>query len=380
MHIELTDIQREIQRTCRDFAAKELIPHARKWDEEHHYPAAAVKQLGELGLMGVAIPEQWGGTGLDTVAYAVAMEEISRGCAGTGVIMSVNNSLWSDPINKFGTDAQKEKWLKPFASGQKLGAFALTEPQSGSDAGEMKTTAKRQGDFYLLNGSKNFITNGPQADAIIVFAMTDAPKKHKGISAFIVPCDAPGFSRAKSDNKLGIRASHSCTIFMEDCKVPVENRLGGEGDGFKVAMATLDGGRIGIASQALGIARAALEEALAYSRERKAFGKPISEHQAIAFMLADMATELDAARLLVWHAATLKDQGVRHSKESAMAKVYASEMSTRVAHKAIQIFGGYGYTKEYDAERHYRDARITEIYEGTSEIQRIVIAASLLKD
>ncbi len=380
MQIELTDIQREIQKTCRDFAAKELTPNARKWDEEHTFPQAAVKELGQLGLMGVAIPEQWGGAGLDSVSYAVAMEEISRGCASTGVIMSVNNSLWCDPINKFGTDAQKEKWLKPFASGQKLGSFALTEPQSGSDAAEMKTTARRQGDYYVLDGSKNFITNGPQADAVLVFAMTDIAKRHKGISAFLVPTDAKGFSRAKPDNKLGIRASHSCSLFFEDCKIPVENRIGAEGDGFKVAMATLDGGRIGIASQALGIARAAFEEALAYSRERRAFGKPISEHQAIAFMLADMATELDAARLLVWNAACLKDKGARYSKESAMGKVYASEMASRVAHKAIQIFGGYGFTKEYDAERHYRDARITEIYEGTSEIQRIVISASLLKE
>jgi butyryl-CoA dehydrogenase len=317
---------------------------------------------------------------MDNVSYALAMEEISRGCAGTGVIMSVNNSLYCDPLLKFGTDAQKQRFLAPFARGERLGAFALTEPMSGSDAAEMRTVAERRGGEYVLSGSKNFITNGPQADVILVFAMTDRARGHKGISAFLVPTDAAGFTRGKPDEKVGIRASGSCTVFFEGCAVPEAQRLGAEGEGFKVAMATLDGGRIGIAAQALGIARAALEEAIAYAKERKAFGQPISQFQAIQFMLADMATELDAARLLTLRAAWMKDRGVRHSAESAMAKLFASEMCERVTSKAIQIHGGYGYVKEYDAERHWRDSRITEIYEGTSEIQRLVISAAVLKD
>jgi butyryl-CoA dehydrogenase len=380
MDIELTEEQRQVRDLCRDFAAKELRPNARRWDRDHEFPAAAVKKLGEMGLMGVAVPPEWGGAGMDNVAYALAMEEISAGCAGTGVILSVSNSLYCDPVLKFGTDGQKAEFLAPFARGERLGAFALTEPMSGSDAAEMRTMAERRGGDYLLSGSKNFITNGPQADVILVFAMTDRARGHKGISAFLVPTDAKGFARAKPDEKVGIRASGSCTIYLEGCAVPERCRLGGEGDGFKIAMATLDGGRIGIAAQALGIARAAFEEAAAYAKERKAFGQPIAGFQAIQFMLADMATEIDAARLLVWRAATLKDRGVRHSSESAMAKLYASEMSERVTSKAIQIHGGYGYVKEYDAERHWRDSRITEIYEGTSEIQRLVISAALLKD
>jgi butyryl-CoA dehydrogenase len=339
-----------------------------------------VKQLAEMGLLGVAIPSEWGGAGMDNVSYVVAMEEISRGCAGTGVIMSVSNSLYCDPVMKFGTDAQKKEFLVPFARGEKLGAFALTEPMSGSDAAEMLTVAVRRGDEYVLDGTKNFITNGPQADAILVFAMTDKAKRHKGISAFLVPTDVKGFSRGKPDEKVGIRASGSCSIFFESCALPARYRLGGEGDGFKIAMSTLDGGRIGIASQALGIARAAFEEAVAYAKERKAFGQPISQFQAIQFMLADMATELDAARLLTLRAATMKDRGVRHSAESSMAKLFASEMSERVTSKALQIHGGYGYVKEFDVERHWRDSRITEIYEGTSEIQRVVISSAVLKD
>jgi butyryl-CoA dehydrogenase len=295
--------------------------------------------------------------------------------------MSVNNSLYCDPILKYGTDAQKEAFLKPFASGEKLGCFGLTEPESGSDAGTMKTIAVKQRDgSYVINGAKNWITNGPQADAVVLFVMTAPEKLNKGISAFVLNTNTPGFVKAKPDRKLGICASHSCSIFFEDMKVPASSLLGKENEGFKVAMSTLDGGRIGIAAQALGIARAAFEEALAYSKERKSFGKTISEHQAIQFMLSDMATEVDAARLLIWQAACLKDKGVRHTTESAMAKLYASEMSGRVTTKAIQIHGGYGYSKEYDAERHFRDARITEIYEGTSEIQRLVIAGNLLKD
>jgi butyryl-CoA dehydrogenase len=380
MDFQLSDEQRQVQELCRVFAETELRPSARRWDAEHRFPREAVRQLAEMGLLGVAVPSEWGGAGMDNVSYALAMEEISRGCAGTGVIMSVNNSLYCDPLLKFGTAEQKERFLSPFARGERLGAFALTEPMSGSDAAEMRTVAERRGGAYVLSGSKNFITNGPQADVILVFAMTDRAKGHRGISAFLVPTDLPGFTRGKPDEKVGIRASGSCTVFFEACAVPETYRLGAEGEGFKIAMATLDGGRIGIAAQALGIARAALEEATAYAKDRKAFGQPIAQFQAIQFMLADMATELDAARLLTLRAAAMKDRGVRHTAESAMAKLFASEMSERVTSKALQIHGGYGYVKEYDAERHWRDSRITEIYEGTSEIQRLVIAASVLKD
>jgi butyryl-CoA dehydrogenase len=380
MNFELTDVQRDIQKMCRDFAAKELIPNARKWDEQHEWPTDAVKKLAELSLLGVAVPEQHGGAGLDALCYVLAMEEISRGCASTGVIMSVNNSLYCDPILKFGTEAQKKQWLEPFARGEKLGSFGLTEPQAGSDAGAQQTVAVKKGDRYIVNGSKNWITNGPKADAILLFTMTNKPAGHKGITAFVVPTDSKGFKRMAPDKKMGICAAWSCTMYFEDLEVPTENMIGKEGEGFKVALATLDGGRIGIAAQALGIARAALEEAIVYSGERKAFDKYLRDHQAIQFMIADMSTELDAARLLVHRAALLKDKGVRHSPESSMAKLYASEMASRVANKALQIFGGMGYSKEMDAERHVRDAHITEIYEGTSEIQRIVVSAGLLKD
>jgi len=380
MNFELTDVQREIQRMCREFAAKELTPNARKWDEHHTWPSDAVKKLAELSLLGVAVSEKYGGAGLDNVCYALAMEEISRGCASTGVIMSVNNSLYCDPVSKFGTEAQKEEFLAPFARGDKLGCFGLTEPEAGSDAAAQQTIAVRRGDEFVINGSKNWITNGPKADAIVLFTMTNKEAGNKGITAFLVPTNTPGFTRAEPDKKMGISAAWSCSMFFEDMRVPAKNILGKEGEGFKVAMSTLDGGRIGIASQALGIARAAYEEAVRYSGERKSFGKPIREHQAIQFMIADMAMEIDAARLLVWRAALLKDKGVRHSAESAMAKLYASEMASRVANKALQVHGGMGYSKEMDAERHVRDARITEIYEGTSEIQRIVISANVLKE
>ncbi|HET7755422.1 MAG TPA: acyl-CoA dehydrogenase [Anaeromyxobacteraceae bacterium] len=380
MDIQLTEEQRQVRELCREFAEAELKPNARRWDEKHEFPRDAVKKLAEMGLLGVAIPPEWGGAGMDNVSYAIAMEEISRGCAGTGVIMSVNNSLYCDPVMKFGTDQQKQEFLTPFAAGERLGCFALTEPMSGSDAAEMRTTAERRGGEYVLNGTKNFITNGPQADVILLFAMTDRSKGHRGITAFLVPTELTGFSRGRPDDKVGIRASGSCSVFFEDCVIPERYRLGGEGEGFKVAMSTLDGGRIGIGAQALGIARAALEEAVAYAKDRKAFGQPIANFQAIQFMLADMATEVDAARLLVWRAASMKDRGVRFSAEAAMAKLFASEMSERVTSKALQIHGGYGYVKEFDVERHWRDSRITEIYEGTSEIQRLVISASVLKD
>jgi butyryl-CoA dehydrogenase len=380
MKLELTEEQQQVKDLCRNFADGELKPHAREWDDKHHFPAEAVRKLGELGLLGVAIPSEWGGAAMDNVTYALAMEEISRGCAGTGVIMSVNNSLYCDPILKYGTDEQRTKFLAPFARGERLGCFALTEPMSGSDAGEMRTTAVARGDEYVINGAKNFITNGPQADAVLLFAMTDRSRAHKGITAFLVPADAKGVTRGKPDEKVGIRASGTCTLFFEDCVVPRQLRLGQEGEGFKIAMSTLDGGRIGIAAQALGIARAAFEEARSYAKERKSFGQEIAKFQAIQFMLADMATEIDAARLLILRAAAMKDRGQRHSTESAMAKLFASEMAERVTSKALQIHGGYGYTKDFDVERHWRDSRITEIYEGTSEIQRVVIASGILKD
>lgn len=380
MNFQPTDTQREIQKMCREFAARELTPNARRWDEEHAWPTDAVKKLGELSLLGVAVSEEWGGAGLDNVSYALAIEEISRGCASTGVIMSVNNSLYCDPVSKFGTDEQKKEFLAPFARGEKLGCFGLTEPEAGSDAAAQQTMAVRQGDHYVINGSKNWITVGPKADAIVLFTMTNKEAGNRGITAFLVPTNTPGFNRQPPDKKMGISAAHSCTIYLEDVKVPAKNILGKEGEGFKVAMSTLDGGRIGIAAQAVGIARAALEEAIQYSGERKTFGKAIREHQAIQFMLADMATEIDAARLLYLRAALMKDRGERHSQQSAMAKLYASEMANRVTNKALQIHGGMGYSKEMDVERHVRDARITEIYEGTSEIQRIVISANVLKD
>ena len=368
-----------LQQTARDFATREVEPRAKKLDREGEWPTDLVARLAELGMMGIAIPTEYGGAGFDHVGYALAIEEVSRGCASLGVIMSVNNSLACDPIARHGSEEQKRTFLAPMASGKTLGCFGLTEPMSGSDAGTMATFAERDGDGWILNGSKNFITNGPYADLIVVFAMTTRNIGSRGITAFIVPTDTPGFSTSKPDEKLGIHAAHSCSVFFEGCRIPDSQRLGAQGEGFKVAMSTLDGGRIGIAAQALGIARAAYEKALAYSKERKAFGAPLSDKQAIQFMLADMATDLDAARLLVHRAAYLKDQKIRNTKESAMAKLFASEMSHRVTHKALQIFGGLGYTSECDAERHYRDARITEIYEGTSEIMRIVISANVLK-
>ncbi|GAC1394605.1 MAG: acyl-CoA dehydrogenase [Polyangiales bacterium] len=387
MDLDLSEEQRMIRDTARDFAVKEIEPKAAELDKSGRWPSEIVPKMADLGLMGIAVPSELGGAGMDAVSYALAMEEICRACASCGVIMSVNNSLYCDPVLKYGTDAQKERWLAPYAAGKKLGCFGLTEPMSGSDAQTMATVAHKKGDGWVINGSKNWITNGPHADTILVFAITERPAggtaekpggkvKH---TAFLIDKGTKGYTQAPHDEKLGIHAAHSCTVFFENVEVPDAQRLGNVGDGFKIAMSTLDGGRIGIACQAIGIARAAFEAAVAYAKERKSFGTPIANHQAIAFMLADMATEIDAARLLVWRAATMKDRGVRHTAESAIAKLFASEMATRVTHKAIQIFGGYGYSQEYPVERHYRDARITEIYEGTSEIQRIVIAASTLK-
>ncbi|HAN30990.1 MAG TPA: acyl-CoA dehydrogenase [Myxococcales bacterium] len=374
MEFALSEIQQMVQETAKAFADNELLPIAAEIDKSGQYPASQVQKLAELGFLGVAVQERWGGAGFDNLSYAIAMEEISRGCASTGVIMSVNNSLVCDPIKKFGNDEQKAKWLRPLAQGKRLGCFALSEPGSGSDAAGMRMTAIRDGDDYVVNGTKNWITNGKEADVCILIAHHDPVERHRGISAFIVDRRESPYKIGKVEDKLGIKGSSTTSLVFEDIRVPVANRLGEEGMGFKVAMSTLDGGRIGIAAQALGIARIAFEEALAYSRERSAFGKVIGDFGAIREMLADMATEIDAARLLIWRAAVAKDHGENYGSMSAMAKLYASEMSARVCHKALQIHGGYGYVKEYNAERHVRDARITEIYEGTSEIQRLVIA------
>jgi butyryl-CoA dehydrogenase len=379
MNFDLSDEQRMIRDTARDFAAREVAPHAAELDKTARWPGEIITKMAGLGFLGMAIPVEYGGAGLDTVSYALAMEEISFACASCGVIMSVNNSLFCDPVYKFGTAEQKKNVLTPVARGEKLGCFGLTEPMSGSDAQTMITGAEKSGDGWVLNGAKNWITNGPHADWILVFAVTSRDGGKVRHTAFLVEKGTPGFTTNPPDHKLGIHAAQSCTVFFENCRVPDGAVVGKVGEGFKVAMATLDGGRIGIACQALGIARASLETSIAYAKERKSFGVTISNHQAIQFMLANMAVELDAARLLTWRAASMKDSGTRHSMESAEAKLYASEMATRVAHKAIQIHGGYGYSTEFPVERHYRDARITEIYEGTSEIQRIVIAANLLK-
>ncbi len=385
MDLTLTDEQQMILDTARRFAEQELTPNAHKIDKSGEFPRAQVQKLADLGFLGIAVDEKWGGAGLDNVSYAIAMEEISAGCASTGVIMSVNNSLVCDPIGKFGNDEQKRKYLTPLAQGKVLGCFALSEPGSGSDAAGMRTNAIRvqnsdYGDHYVVTGTKNWITSGKEADICILIAHSDPSERHKGISAFIVDRRESPYGIGKIEDKLGIKGSSTTSLVFEDVRVPVANRLGQEGEGFKVAMSTLDGGRIGIAAQALGIARAAFQEALAYSRERVAFGKPIGDFGAIQEMLADMATEIDAARLLIWRSAVVKDEHGKFGKLSAMAKLYASEMSARVCHKALQIHGGYGYVKDYNAERHLRDARITEIYEGTSEIQRLVIARETLAE
>jgi butyryl-CoA dehydrogenase len=386
--LELTPEQALLRDTARDLANKEIAPRAAEIDKQHRFPKELIARLGELGLMGVAVPESWGGAGMDTVSYVVALEEIARACASTAVIMSVNNSLVCEPILKFGSDAQKQAWLPLLASGQKLGCFALSEPEAGSDAAAQKTTAVLKGDRYVLNGTKNFITNGPVADVAIIMTMTRPGQGHKGISAFLVDTRTPGLSFGPNDDKLGIRGAHSAQMFLTDCTVPKEALLGSEGEGFKLAMSALDAGRIGIAAQALGIARAAFEAATRYATERKTFGQPIAQHQAIQFKLADMNTDIDAARLLIWKAAVAKDKAksattsepaLRFTTEAAMAKVFASEVANRVAKEAIQVFGGYGYLGDFPVERHYRDAKITEIYEGTSEIQRLVIATQILK-
>jgi len=371
--------QLAVQKTAREFAQNEVLPKAAEIDREHRHPAELVKRMAELGFLAIAVPEKHGGAGLDHVSYVLAMEEVSRACASTGVIMSVNNSLVCDPIHRYGTDAQKDKWLTPLASGKLLGCFALSEPEAGSDAAAQRTTATKDGDAWVISGTKNWITNGPVADVCVLFTMNDRAAGHKGITAFILPMDTPGVRCGAPDDKLGIRGSKSSQIFLDEVKLPADLLLGEVGGGFKVAMSTLDGGRIGIAAQALGIARAAFEDALAYAQQRRTFGKPIAQHQAIQFKLADMATEIDAARMLTLRAAWLKDKKLPYGKEAAMAKLYASDIANKAAREAIQVFGGNGYVTEFPVERHFRDAKITEIYEGTSEIQRLVIAGYLAK-
>jgi butyryl-CoA dehydrogenase len=376
----LTPDHQTLAQSARDFAKKEIAPQAARIDEKHEFPKAIVKQLGELGFLGMMADPEWGGSGLDTLSYSVALEEISAACASTGVIMSVNNSLACHPLNKFGTKEQKEEFLRPLATGQKLGCYCLSEPGSGSDAAAMKTRAVKKGNKWILNGVKNFITNGREAEIAIVYAIVDPDKKHKGIGAFIVPSNSKGYSVGKVENKLGISGSSTTQIVLENVELPEHCLLGSENDGFKIAMNTLDGGRIGIATQAVGIARAAVEEATAYSLVREAFGRPIAELGAIQIHLADMATKLEAARLLTRAAAVRKDAGLSFSREAAQAKLFASEACMEITTRGIQVLGGYGYTKDYAMERHFRDAKITEIYEGTSEIQRIVIARNLVKE
>jgi butyryl-CoA dehydrogenase len=379
MNLALTDDQFLLQKTVREFAEAEVKARARELDETGHFPRDLFAKAAELGLTGVPFPDSEGGAGFDHIAYTIVIEEISRCCASTGVILSVQNSLYCDPIHRLGTEEQKKRLLLPFARGEKIGCYALTEPQAGSNAAALQTKAVKHGDRYVVNGTKAWITNGGAADAAIVYVNTDPAKGEKGITALIVEKGTPGFKVGKEEKKLGISATACCELVFTDCEVPTANRIGNEGEGYKVALSTLDGGRIGIAAQAVGIAQGAFEAALAYSKQRLAFGHPISQFQAIQFMLADMSTDLDAARLLVRRAAWKQDTGARFSMDAAMAKLFASEMATRVTHKAIQIHGGNGYSREYPVERNYRDARITEIYEGTSEIQRLVIASWLLK-
>ena len=379
MNLDLTEEQQLLQRSVREFAEAEVKPHAKEIDETGRFPLDNFKKAAELGLTGVAVPENYGGAGMDHVSYSIVIEEISRVCASTGVILSVQNSLYCDPILRFGTEEQKQKFLVPYARGEKIGCYALTEPQAGSNAAALATKAVRKGDAYVINGTKAWITNGGAADAALVYVNTQPEKGEKGITALVVEKGTRGFAVGKEEKKLGINATACTELSFSDCEVPLGNRIGNEGEGYKVALSTLDGGRIGIAAQATGIAQGAFEAALSYAQQRQAFGHPISDFQAIQFMLADMATELDAARLLARRAAWKQDSGARFTMEASIAKLFASEMSTRVTHKAIQIHGGYGYSREYPVERNYRDARITEIYEGTSEIQRLVISAWVLR-
>ncbi|MDQ0162643.1 acyl-CoA dehydrogenase [Aeribacillus alveayuensis] len=378
MNLHFTEEQQMMRRMVRDFAESEIAPYIEKM-EEGEFPRDILKKMGELGLMGIPIPEEYGGSGMDFTSYIIAIHELSRVSAAIGVILSVHTSVGTNPILYFGTEEQKKKYVPKLAKGEYLGAFCLTEPSAGSDAASLKTKAVKQGDYYKLNGSKVFITNGGEADTYIVFARTGDEKGSKGISAFVVEKDTPGFIIGKDEKKMGLHGSRTVQITFEDALVPAENLIGEEGQGFKIAMANLDAGRIGIAAQSLGIAEAALEHAIFYSKERRQFGKPIAANQGIGFKLADMATQVEAAKLLTYQAAYLRDNGQPCGKEASMAKLFASQTAMNVATEAIQVYGGYGYTKDYPVERFFRDAKICQIYEGTSEIQRIVISKHLLK-
>lgn len=380
MNFDFTEEQLMILESARDFAQSEILPTAVERDANAEFPHEIIKKLGELGFLGMMVSTEYGGAGLDTISYVLAMIEISKADASVGVIMSVNNSLVCFGLEKYGSDFIKQKYLVPLAKGEKLGAFALSEPEAGSDATKQKTTADKDGDFYVLNGMKNWITNGINADYFLVMATTDKAKGHHGISTFIVEKGTPGFGHGKKEDKLGIRSSDTCSLTFENCRIPKENLVWEEGKGFNFAMNTLNGGRIGIAAQALGIADASLEASIKYSKERKAFGSTISGFQAIQFKLADMAVKIDAAKLLTYNAAAAKDADRKYYKEAAMAKLYSSKIAVDCALEAIQIHGGYGYVREYLVERYLRDAKITEIYEGTSEIQRMVIARALLDE
>ncbi|MCL2457537.1 MAG: acyl-CoA dehydrogenase [Desulfobulbus sp.] len=381
MHFQLTEEQKLIRDMVRSFAETEVAPSAAERDETEHFDRALMfDRLAELGLTGIVFPEEYGGAGADYISYAIAVEELSRVCGSTGVTLSAHLSLCANPIYMFGTEAQKQKFLTPLAKGEKIGAFGLTEPSAGSDAGGTKTTATRDGNDWILNGSKIFITNGGEAETYVVLARSDkSAEKHRGISAFIVEKGTPGFSFGKKEKKMGIRSSPTMELVFENCRIPGDNLLGQEGQGFKVAMKTLDGGRIGIAAQALGIAQGAFEAACAYTKEREQFNKPIASFQGVSFQLADMATQIEAARLLIYNAAYRASAGLSYSQESAMAKLFASETAMWVTTQAVQLHGGYGYTREFPVERMMRDAKITEIYEGTSEVQRVVIGAALVK-
>jgi butyryl-CoA dehydrogenase len=379
MQLELNEQQKMIKNMITEFSEKEIAPIADELDKKEQYPTQTLEKMAKLGILGTIIPTQYGGAGLDSITYATVIEEISKNCASTGVVTSVHNSLCAGPIIYYGTEEQKKKYLPILAKGEKIGAFAATEPNAGSDLGSMKTTAELKGDEYIINGDKTFITSGPEAGVIIVFALTDKTAKSKGISAFIIEKEMKGFKVGSIFEKLGINASKTSELIFENMHVPKENLLGKEGEGFKIALSTLDAGRIGIASQAVGIAQAALQESIEYSKQRQQFGRPIAKFQAIQWMIAEMATKIEAARYLVYNACYKKDQGLPYSKEAAMAKLYASETAMDAVDKAVQIHGGYGYTKEYMVERLFRDAKITEIYEGTSEVQKMVIASHLLK-
>ncbi len=379
MDFKLTKIQEMTRKMVREFALNEVEPIASEIDEEERFPEETIEKMGKLNLMGLTIPKEYGGVDVDGVSYAIVIEEISRVCASTGVITAVHNSLAPFPIIKYGSEELKKEYLPKLASGEYIGAFSITEPGAGTDVAGIQTTAEKDGDDYVINGSKIFVTNGPQAGIVTVFAKTDMAKGARGISAFVVEKGTPGFKIGTLETKMGIRGSHQCELVFENCRAPRENLLGSEGQGFKIALETLDHGRVGIAAQALGIAQGALDEAVKYSKEREQFGRPLAKFQAIQWMLADMETEIQAARFLVYSAAVKKKEGGRFSKEAAMAKLYASEVAGRAVNKAVQIHGGYGYTRDYPVERYFRDQKITEIYEGTSEVQRMVIAQDLLR-